>query len=164
MHCSTQEKTKRKEDLAVVESCLDECFKKGGNKARRDHAIAKIPFPTRIPIELPIGDDRFAKKASRRFVCDSCGNIVTFSSMKKGNGVRNHCEFAGAYLKNEWATIPGELQQRAYAEKLIDATWFCSENCGTKTTGGMKEKRIKRNEDYKSMYGTQSRRAYDLRK
>ena len=154
---------KRKEDLAVVKSFLDECFKLGGKQATRDHAIAKVPFPTRIPIELPIGDDRFAKKASRRFVCDSCGNIGTFSSMKKGNGVRNQCEFAGAYQKNDWATIPGELQQRAYEEKLINANWFCSENCGSKTAGGLKQKRMQRNEDYKSKGGKKGRPAYDWR-
>ena len=39
---------------------------------------------TRMPPSLPDADTRFGKKTARVFVCDGCGNVVCFSSQKRG--------------------------------------------------------------------------------
>ena len=99
-------------------------------------------FKSRVPPALPSHDSRFAMKRLRKIVCDGCGNIVPYSSMTRRTVFhRIECEFAGSYAEKKWSDIPGELQKRAWEERLIDATWYCSQFCGAEMTGVNTEKR-----------------------
>ena len=99
--------------------------------------IQNPPFDSKQPPSLPECDDRFNKiKRKRIYACDTCHNIVGFSSWTHSTSKRAHGEFQGSYFDNTWAgSIPGELLMRAYTEKLIDCTWHCSEFCGAAPTG-----------------------------
>jgi hypothetical protein len=95
------------------------------------------PLSTKRPRYLPEGDDRFNKvKVRRTYGCDSCGNLVSFSSWKRHTGERAKGEFQGSYKDNSWAgNVPGELIVRAYNEGLIDCTWQCTQFCDASPTG-----------------------------
>jgi hypothetical protein len=99
--------------------------------------IQNPPFDTMQPPFLPECDDRFNKiKRLRIYACDTCLNLVGFSSWTHSKSSRAHGEFQGSYFDNTWAgSIPGELLMRAYTEKLIDCTWHCSEFCGAAPMG-----------------------------
>ena len=101
--------------------------------------------PTRKPAYLQIGDTRFEKKTTRTIHCDGCGNVVTRSSKRnKTTFQRFMCEFAGSYNDNSWADIPSTLHKLAWENRLIDATWKCSEFCEARMTGLPNEKRQRR--------------------
>ena len=101
--------------------------------------------PTRKPEYLQIGDTRFDRKATRTIHCDRCGNIVTRSSKhNRTTFQRFMCEFAGSYNDNSWADIPSALQKLAWENRIIDATWKCSEFCEARMTGLPNEKRQRR--------------------
>ena len=105
--------------------------------------------PTRKPALLQIGDTRFEKKATRTIHCDRCGNIVTRSSRQKNTTFQRFvCEFAGSYNDNTWADIPSALHRLAWENRLIDATWSCSEFCDVRMTGLPSEKRRLRAQVY----------------
>jgi hypothetical protein len=99
--------------------------------------IQNPPFDSKQPPSLPECDDRFNRlKRKRIYACDTCHNIVGFSSWTHSTSKRAHGEFQGSYFDNSWArSIPGELLMRAYTEKLIDCTWHCSQFCGAAPTG-----------------------------
>ena len=89
--------------------------------------LSDPPFPTKRPARLPGGDDRFEKsKFARRYVCDSCGNLVGFSSKKGRAGGRYDYELAGSYVDHGWASLPAVVHKLAYESKLIDCTWWCN--------------------------------------
>ena len=95
------------------------------------------PFDTPRPPFLPDCDDRFNKcKRLRVYACDTCPNLVSFSSWTRSNSLRAHGEYQGSYFDSTWAgSIPGELLMRAYTSRLIDCTWRCSEFCGAPPMG-----------------------------
>ena len=95
------------------------------------------PFDTPRPLFLPECDDRFNKsKRLRIYACDTCPNLVGFSSWTRSKSLRAHGEFQGSYFDSTWAnSIPGELLMRAYTSRLIDCTWHCSEFCGAAPMG-----------------------------
>jgi hypothetical protein len=99
--------------------------------------IQNPPFDTMRPLFLPECDDRFNKsKRLRIYACDTCHNLVGFSSWTRSKSSRAHGEFQGSYFDNTWAdSIPGELLMRAYTSRLIDCTWHCSEFCGAAPMG-----------------------------
>ena len=99
--------------------------------------IQMPPFETKRPRCLPDGDDRFNKsKVERTYGCDSCGNLVSFSSWKRDTGSRAQGEFQGSYIDKSWAgKIPGEMLVRAYNEGLIDCSWQCTQFCNAPQTG-----------------------------
>ncbi len=99
--------------------------------------IHNPPFDCKQPPSLRECDDRFNKlKCKRIYACDTCLNLVGFSSWTHSTSKRAHGEFQGSYFDNSWArSIPGELLMRAYTEKLIDCTWHCSEFCGAAPMG-----------------------------
>jgi hypothetical protein len=95
------------------------------------------PFDTPRPPFLPDCDDRFNKcKRLRVYACDTCPNLVSFSSWTRSNSLRAHGEYQGSYFDSTWAgSIPGEMLMRAYTSRLIDCTWRCSEFCGAPPMG-----------------------------
>jgi hypothetical protein len=99
--------------------------------------IQDPPFDTPRPLFLPECDDRFNKsKRLRIYACDTCPNLVGFSSWTRSKSLRAHGEFQGSYFDSTWAnSIPGELLKRAYTSRLIDCTWRCSEFCGAPPMG-----------------------------
>jgi hypothetical protein len=99
--------------------------------------IQNPPFETPLPLFLPECDDRFNKKKRLRvYACDTCPNLVSYSSWTRCNSSRALGEFQGSYFDNTWQdSIPGELMKRAYESRLIDCTWSCSEFCGAPPTG-----------------------------
>ena len=116
--------------------------------------ISDPPFGTKRPAALAFGDDRFEKaKFQRRYVCDCCGRIVTFSSKQRGTGNRVVCEFAGSYLYRGWSILPGAVQKQAYESRLIDCTWYCSQFCAAPTTGGGKQDRLQRPANFRAARG-----------
>ena len=135
------------------ERCYREFMNRVHEVQRKGYKPVKIPacislrkrLPFRSPATLPPGDNRFDVKAKRVFVCDRCRNIVRLSSTNRGgNFHRIHCDFAGSYRCNDWRDIPGELQELAWQERLIDATWHCTGVCGAPMTGNNREKRLAR--------------------
>ena len=102
-------------------------------------------LPSRQPPILSAADNRLGVKAARVFVCDGCGNIARFSSQKRNTPYhRIECDFAGSYVHSSWTDIPGSLQRRAWEERLIDASWFCTQFCGAAMTGGDAQQRLAR--------------------
>jgi hypothetical protein len=99
--------------------------------------IQNPPFDSMQPPSLHECDDRFNKvKKLRVYVCDTCDNIVTFSTWNKNKSYRELGEFQGSYSDTSWAgSIPGEFLKRAYTEGLIDCTWHCSQFCHAAPTG-----------------------------
>ena len=116
-------------------------------------------LPSRLPPMLPDEDNRFGMKSSRVFVCDGCGNVVRFSGQKRQTAYqRIHCDFAGSYYDSSWADIPGVLQRRAWEERLIDATWFCTQFCHAPMTGVNTEQRLARAEAWRQSGGSARQR------
>jgi hypothetical protein len=99
--------------------------------------IQNPPFETTLPLYLPECDARFHKKKTLRvYACDTCDNIVSYSSWTRCNSSRALGEFQGSYVDNSWQdSIPGELLERAYESRLIDCTWSCTQFCGAPPTG-----------------------------
>lgn len=95
------------------------------------------PYELKRPQTLPAGDDRFNKiKTKRTYACDSCGNLVGYSSWTRQTGSRALGEFQGSYVDHSWAgNVPPQMIERAYNEGLIDCTWFCTYWCDAPATG-----------------------------
>ena len=100
----------------------------------KDETTFKL-YPHRMPRCFKPGDHRFRNKTERTYACDTCGQLVTYSSQTRGTGSRSQCDFLGAYRDNSWRQFPGECQQRAWELALIDCTWFCHAECGGGITG-----------------------------
>jgi hypothetical protein len=126
--------SKRQANDMLVWNFLVDCqnAKPGGHPI-----IQNPPFDSMQPPSLADCDDRFNKvKKLRVYVCDTCENIVTFSTWKKNKVSRELGEFQGSYSDTSWAgSIPGEFLKRAYTEGLIDCTWHCSQFCHAVPTG-----------------------------
>jgi hypothetical protein len=137
------EKRKKVEDeetQLIVNAFLSDARKNWAAKSPQLQVEPQIqipPFQTMRPPFLPDGDDRFNKsKTQRTYACDSCGNLVSFSSWKRCKSLRAHGEFQGSYIDKSWAiNVPGELMVRAYNERLIDCTWQCTQFCKAAPTG-----------------------------
>jgi hypothetical protein len=96
----------------------------------------EAPYHPRVPLSMPPGDDRFHKtKKNRVFVCDSCKHVVRYSSFTRDGRSRGVSEFQGSYVNHDWARLPQYLQSQAWLDGFIDATWYCTMNCGKSTTG-----------------------------
>jgi hypothetical protein len=131
--------------LAAVSDCQAKS-NQPQRQLRTIHAGMKR-YRTRLPPILPKDDNRFGIKTARVFICDSCGNRVNFSSQQRGATFRRiECDFAGSYVDTSWSDIPGMLQRRAWEDRLIDATWNCSQFCGAPMTGVNPERRKARTE------------------
>ena len=105
--------------------------------------IQNPPLMHRTP--MFISDQRFEKRQRERvFVCDSCRNIVPYSSVMRNTGSRADYTFAGSYLDHSWAlSIPGQCLYDAWANGLIDCTWHCHKVCGAPVTGAGKDRQTR---------------------
>ena len=105
--------------------------------------IQNPPLVNRTP--RSISDQRFAsRQPDRVFICDSCRNIVTYSSVKRNTGSRAEHTFAGSYLDHSWAlSIPVQCLYDAWANGLIDCTWHCHKVCGAPVTGAGKDRQTR---------------------
>ena len=151
------------EDLDIIQAFFNEVSEAQqmlGHRLRTPESIhPSRRLPCRLPWTLPPEDNRFAIKSDRVFVCDGCGNIVSFSSLKrKTTYSRFDCDFAGSYFDSSWKDIPGLLQQRAWALRLIDATWFCSQVCDAPMTGVNPDQRLERTDAWKRAGGPDRKR------
>jgi hypothetical protein len=126
--------SKRWANDRLVRNFLADCqsFKPGVNPM-----IQNPPFDSMQPPSLHECDDRFNKEKKKRvYACDTCHNIVPFSTWNKNKSYRALGEFQGSYSDTSWnGSIPGELLKRAYTEGLIDCTWHCSQFCNAAPTG-----------------------------
>ena len=105
--------------------------------------IQNPPLMNRTP--MFISDQRFElRQRDKVFKCDSCRNIVPYSSVKRNTGSRAEYTFAGSYLDHSWAlSIPGECLYKAWANGLIDCTWHCHKVCGAPVTGAGKDRQTR---------------------
>lgn len=103
-------------------------------------------LPTRLPDELPPGDDRInVSKKKRVFVCDDCRQVVTFSSLRNETLTnRDECEFAGSFISHGWEDLPDWIRKTAWENRLIVATWNCSHTCQAPTTLNERQKQLRR--------------------
>ena len=132
--CTALRKSKRWANERLVRNFITDCQRlKPGVYPK----IQNPPFDSMQPPSLPECDDRFNKsKRDRVYACDTCHNIVAFSSWRQNKSNRALGEFQGSYSDNSWAeSIPGKLLKRAYTEGLIDCTWHCSQICNAAPTG-----------------------------
>jgi hypothetical protein len=132
--CSAIRKSNRWANKSLVRNFITDCQR---IKPGVYPSIQNPPFDSMQPPSLPECDDRFNKsKRQRVYACDTCHNIVAFSSWTQNKSNRALGEFQGSYSDNSWAgSIPGELLKRAYTEGLIDCTWHCSQICNAAPTG-----------------------------
>ena len=86
---------------------------------------ARLQIFTRLPEQLPKGDNRFAPKRHdatnpRVYVCDSCSTEVTAG--------RKSAPFDGQYVNTSDVAGrgPAELKKLYTAGYQIDVRWFCS--------------------------------------
>ena len=133
----------------------------GGGRGSASHstpqACWRVParlLPKRIPETLCERDRRFDSKAKRVFVCDGCGTTVRFSSQRRGTTYsRVDCDFAGSFKDNTWAGIPNSLRERAWQERIIDASWYCHQFCGFRLTGKNEANRLARSGEWRDRSG-----------
>jgi hypothetical protein len=118
----------------LVRNFIADCHRIAPDK---NPLIQNPPYDCKQPPSLRECDDRFNKfKRKRIYACDTCHNIVAYSPWTRISCTYAQGEFQGSYVDSSWArSIPTELLERAYTEKLIDCTWHCSQFCQAAPTG-----------------------------
>ena len=144
----------QEEDVRVIQRFIrdvEDFFRQEGCEVPPLHFIHPHKrLPTRKPEQLSPRDNRFGPKSERIFICDGCGNAVQFSSKQKNTQYfRVQCDFAGSWSDNTWSRLPYTFYRRAWEERLIDATWYCSEICNAPVTGGNQANRLQRGGNWK---------------
>ena len=103
----------------------------------RSPQLLREPLAFRAPPELHHLDNRFEKcQPDRRYVCDSCGDVVEYCSYQRNWQPRSEGKFQGSYLESCWdKNVPPKFVRRAYEARLIDCTWHCHRWCHASITG-----------------------------